>query len=51
MHSLSPDAVLKRGFSITIDEEGRPVTSAKRIHSGDRLRTRLADGEIVSRVE
>jgi exodeoxyribonuclease VII large subunit len=51
MQSLSPDAVLKRGFSITIDDAGRPVTSAARVHSGDRLRTRLADGEIASRVE
>jgi exodeoxyribonuclease VII large subunit len=51
MHSLSPDAVLKRGFSITTDEAGHPVTSAEQLRSGDRLRTRLADGEIVSRVE
>ncbi len=51
MHSLSPDAVLKRGFSITTDEAGHPVTSAEQLRSGDRLRTRLADGEVVSRVE
>ena len=51
MHSLSPDAVLKRGFSITTDEAGHPVTSAKPLRCGDRLRTRFADGEVVSRVE
>lgn len=51
MHSLSPDAVLKRGFSITTDSAGRPVTSAAQVRSGDRLRTRLADGEVASRVE
>lgn len=51
MQSLSPGAVLKRGFSITTDEAGRPVTSPAGLRHGDRLRTRLADGEVFSRVE
>ena len=51
MQSLSPDGVLKRGYSLTTDAEGRLVTSAKQLRVGDVVRTRLADGEIASRVE
>jgi exodeoxyribonuclease VII large subunit len=51
MQSLSPDGVLKRGYSLTTDSEGRLVTSASQVRSGDLVRTRLADGEIASRVE
>ncbi len=51
MRSLSPDAVLKRGYSITTDVEGRPIMSPGQVRPGDRVRTRLAEGEIVSQVE
>jgi exodeoxyribonuclease VII large subunit len=51
MQSLSPDGVLKRGYSLTTDAEGRLVTSAKQLRVGDVVRTRLAEGEIASRVE
>lgn len=49
--SLSPDATVKRGFSLTLDENGKPVRSASSLTKGDRLRTRLADGEVDSIVE
>ncbi len=51
MESLSPEAVLRRGYSITTGPDGRPVTAAGQVAKGDHLRTRLADGEIASRVE
>ncbi len=51
LHSLSPDATVKRGFSLTMDAEGRPVTSVTSVKKGDRLRTRLPDGEIESIVD
>ncbi len=51
MHSLSPDAVLKRGFSMTLDAEGQLIAKSEEIDSGDRLRTRFSDGEISSIAE
>jgi exodeoxyribonuclease VII large subunit len=49
---LSPDAVLHRGYSITFDAaSGRVVRSTEGLEPGTRLKTRLADGELTSRVE
>ena len=47
---LSPYAVLERGYSLTTDASGTVVKSADQVASGDTLRTRLADGEILSKV-
>ena len=47
---LSPYSVLERGYSITIDAQGKAVTSASAVKKGDILRTRLSRGEIVSTV-
>jgi exodeoxyribonuclease VII large subunit len=50
--SLSPLAVLGRGYSLTSRlADGRLLRSASEAAVGDALRTRLADGEITSRVE
>lgn len=50
--ALNPDAVLRRGYSITLraDDESL-VRSALNATQGDELVTRLADGVIKSRVE
>jgi exodeoxyribonuclease VII large subunit len=48
LRSLGPDAVLKRGFSFTMRPDGRVIQKASEVNPGDRLRTRLADGEIRS---
>lgn len=48
LRSLSPEAVLKRGFSITSDAAGRPLTDPAQVSPGDRLRTRLAGGVVDS---
>lgn len=48
---LSPDATLCRGYSITTREDGAVLTSAADARPGERLLTRLAEGEIASRVE
>jgi exodeoxyribonuclease VII large subunit len=50
LSALSPEATLKRGFSITRDADGRVVTSAASVKPGDSLRTILADGAIDSEV-
>ena len=51
MESLSPEAILKRGFSFTTDENGQLVKTVDQVQSGDRLITRVAGGRISSRVE
>lgn len=51
MQSLSPDAVLKRGYSLTTNEAGVPVSDPGQVRPGDLLRTRLRSGELRSRVE
>jgi exodeoxyribonuclease VII large subunit len=52
LESLSPLAVLARGYSLTTRlDDGTLVRSARVVSAGDRLRTRLAEGEVTSRVE
>jgi exodeoxyribonuclease VII large subunit len=52
LESLSPLGVLARGYSLTTrQEDGRLVRAARDVAVGDRLRTRLAAGEIISQVE
>ena len=51
LRNLGPEAVLKRGFSFTMGEGGRVIQKTTEVKRGDRLRTRLADGEIESVVE
>ena len=45
---LNPYAVLTRGYSITTDADGRVVRRAEAVRPGDRLTTRLAEGEVAS---
>lgn len=52
LKALSPTAILSRGYSITMAyPEGAVIKDASDIKKGRRLKTRLAKGEIVSRVE
>jgi len=48
--SLGPDAVLQRGFSLTLDAKGKPVRSASALKKGEHLTTRFADGSVESQV-
>ncbi|HWI56405.1 MAG TPA: exodeoxyribonuclease VII large subunit [Bacillota bacterium] len=49
---LGPEQVLARGYSITTDAEtGAVMRDSKEAQSGQRLRTRLKAGEVLSRVE
>ena len=49
---LGPEQVLARGYSITLDAAtGEVVRAAKALTPGQELRTRLAHGEVRSRVE
>lgn len=48
MRSLGPQAVLSRGYTMTLAPNGQPLTRATQVRPGDRLTTRLADGTIES---
>jgi exodeoxyribonuclease VII large subunit len=51
LHSLSPLAVLQRGYALVLDAEGTLVRSAASLAPGDQVTTRLSDGAFTSRVE
>ena len=52
LESLSPLAVLGRGYSLTHRlSDGRLLRHAREVNVGDQIRTRLAQGEIISRVD
>ncbi len=51
LHSLSPLAVLDRGYALVLNAEGGVIRSVAQIGPGDPLTTRLADGVFTSRVE
>lgn len=49
VNAASPDVLLKRGYSITLNN-GKAVTDASLLKDGDEIVTRLARGEIRSKV-
>ena len=51
LKSLSPLAVLDRGYALVLDARGELLRSARALAAGDQLVTRLADGTVRSRVE
>ena len=50
LEALDPRAVLTRGYSMTMDSKGKPITRASDLAKGDSLKTCLRDGIIVSTV-
>lgn len=52
LETLSPLAVLGRGYSITrLEGSTAPLLDSRIVAEGDRISTRLAKGELISRVE
>jgi len=51
LRSLSPLAVLDRGYALAIGADGTVIRSIDQVAKGDRVRTRLSDGEFGSTVE
>jgi exodeoxyribonuclease VII large subunit len=52
LHALSPQAVLRRGYSITtMKKGGKVVRSIDQVKPGDGIITRVTDGEIESTAE
>ena len=48
LRALSPEDVLRRGYSITFHADGRVARRAEDVRPGERLRTRLSEGEVLS---
>ena len=46
LDSLSPLAVLARGYAIAFDEQGAVIKRATDVGKGERVRVRLSDGEL-----
>jgi exodeoxyribonuclease VII large subunit len=46
LHQLSPLQTLSRGYSITQDLQGKVITNATEVESGQALRLRLGEGEL-----
>ena len=51
VNSLSPLAVLDRGYALVLDAKGALVRSTRQVALGDSVVTRLSDGTFASRVE
>jgi len=51
LQALSPVAILERGYALAFDERGELVKDAGQVAVGEKLRVRVARGEIATRVE
>lgn len=51
LHLVSPLATLGRGYSILLDQRSQAIRSAAQTQPGQKLRARLAEGELQVRVE
>lgn len=51
LESLNPASVLRRGFSVVESEAGQIVHSAEQVRVGERVKIRLHQGRLLSRVE
>ena len=51
LRALSPQGTLERGFSIVRNASNQIIKSAANAKSGDELRIKFAEGELVTRVE
>jgi len=51
LETMSPYAVLRRGYSVVLDAEGNTVSGPEKLSEGDLLRLRMERGEAAVRVE
>jgi exodeoxyribonuclease VII large subunit len=50
LHGVSPLATLDRGYAIVLDADGKALTDAARVETGDIVTARLSRGELVTEV-
>ncbi len=51
METLSPLKTIKRGYSITYNQEGNPITDIGEVQKGQDVKTTLKNGNIISTVQ
>ncbi|MDX8398517.1 MAG: exodeoxyribonuclease VII large subunit [Mariprofundaceae bacterium] len=51
LHTLNPQHVLKRGYSLSFDAKGQLITQTQQVQEGDTVLTHFHDGMLHSRVE
>lgn len=51
LRALGPESAFQRGFSLTLGPDGRLIRSQDEVKPGDVLLTKLAHGQVLSRVE
>tara|TARA_R110000772_G_scaffold75022_2_gene163110 strand:- start:118 stop:1503 length:1386 start_codon:yes stop_codon:yes gene_type:complete len=51
LNNLSPLNILSRGFSISYDASNQLITDSTMLKTGDKLRTRLHKGELISTID
>src|SRR6056297_3768331 len=51
MDTLSPLKTIKRGYSITYDEDENPVTDISEVNKGDKVKTTIINGSFLSTVD
>lgn len=51
LNSLNPDNVINRGYSLTLNKEGKPINSISDVDIGDTLFTKVKGGIIVNTVK
>lgn len=50
LNALNPLAILERGYSVTLDAQGRAVTDAGQLGPGEEILTRLHQGSLLSKI-
>ncbi len=51
LNSLNPENILKKGYTITTDKNGKVIKSSKTALKQDVIQTRFIDGIIISKIE
>ena len=51
LHAISPLQTLGRGYSITMNAQGQTITAADAVAVDESIRTRLHEGQLISRIE
>ena len=46
LDALSPLKILKRGYSMTCDETGQPISSVKKVEIGSKINVSMEDGSL-----
>ena len=49
--NADPKTTLAKGYSLTLDANGKFIRKASQLKSGDTIKTRLADGDVLSVVK